>query len=906
MSLIKAISLFLLSCVAALMPHDAHAQGRVKKLVFQDCKEARLEMAKLQAAEKTEFISYLGRVLRMKAGVAAETMPDSAIPNFNLGQPSPVNDVLRGSNMLQILDPARESEAKQCSLELLLELAPESFVTVPDMVEVSQDLSLSGELRNALETAIWALLTRVKSEPAYSIDEKFFSRMIAQLTSEAYGYFAANVLIELHQRSIPSLLNALSSPDRKSRDRVNDVLLRIDSSGDTIGPEILPLMSSGDDDLRVRAAALLAKLDGFYPKSLPAVIAQLDDPSPEVQRAAYHALGTAFSNTEIRGTLALPQESLATLVEEFKKPSPEHRLLLENALSVELLRVPASRAAVLELARDPDPDLRAHAFHLLGTVSEANEEIADALIDGAFDKSAVAKIAALEALGAIDFHSDEKAGALLKVLKTNASEKDVNLKQSVILYAAASVEKLTVTPSMARLSPYFIEALSFRDSGGLTMIGAKPVSAKNAIQALVHIGGDVVSPLVKALKDDDSLVRGRAVEVLAQIGNLERGNVKLLVHMLNDPDEHVRSVAVDVLPRFGAPIESEVRKGLSWKDPGSQLAAARVLLALNQRDPALTTIFRDNFAKAGCAQKLQLLDDLLKSDEQFRQKSQSSLLECMGSQGTDLNFVLDALRKTAPLDEVSSNRLLELIQDKKFARTLQLQFIERARELGVPAASLVEALKNLLKVSDNSQKNRIVPMLGSFGPAAAAAVEQLKDIASDKSQEQILRSRAEIALQQIDPKSDDPEKFFAAQIRGDSAQQALMVLSESKAEIAVPILAAILRDSPAELKAQVISLIGRFDIPNPGLVDQLAKFLDDSDPRVRFQATVAVLKLNPDPKLAEAPLRRELVGKFSRELLEEKFPEAVRSILVQVSSQPKSFVEGRAADELLRRLEKNR
>ena len=105
-----------------------------------------------------------------------------------------------------------------------------------------------------------------------------------------------------------------------------------------------------------------------------------------------------------------------------------------------------------------------------------------------------------------------------------------------------------------------------------------------------------------------------------------------------------------------------------------------------------------------------------------------------------------------------------------------------------------------------------------------------------------------------------------------------------------------------EKKPAVISFMGRFPDQAIQLKPTLVAAANGGEPLLRFQATLALLRIDPHAAEVMPALRRELVGRFGAQLLSEKLPQAVTEILKQILDSPTSFVETQAAKRLLKKL----
>jgi HEAT repeat protein len=897
-SLISVGSIIQMLMIPALLftAVPAYAQSQLKKLVLENCNEAEKQLGQLKAEDRAEFISYLVRVMKMKTSVPGELLPDTGLPNIGSNL-----EGIRGGGIWHIFEPSREKEAKQCAAKLAAQI-PGAVTAIPSMIEAVQDETDSAELREDIQQAAWTIVLNVEQDAAADVDEKTLAALIDQLDKPSARYFARNVLVELHAKSLPRLLRELNSPDPRRRDEIDNVLLLIDSSGGLIGPAILDLLNSGDDELRQHASKLLSNLDGFYQISLPILIGKLDDPSPNVENAVFHALAVIFSEPHRLSGIVLTDELLKRLLREFQKPDREHRDVLERGLRGLAPAVPESLPQLLSLADSEDDDLRLRALRIVIQLDKPSDEVVNTVIQALYDRSLAVRLTALQGLGANSYRFEDKASALVRILKSNSAERDPSIRQIVILQASATVSRLPVNQSIVRLIPYFIDALSFHDTVRQLSAAGEDVpvlSAHVAIDALRHIGKEAINPCLKALKDDDPLTRRRAIEVLGSVAAGEASVARQVVDMLKDADPQVRGAALDALPKMTVDISDEVRKGLVWKNAEQQSAAARLMLKLGVSDPRIADILRDNFARAACSGKLALVDDLVRVDQEYRSKVQPFLLECLRDESVDPLQVFATLQNLLPLQRSVAEQMLKVLQERPFARNIELRLIEKANTLGIDKKALSALLLELLDERDNSVKNHVLQILGEVGPGAKDAVPALKTLAENQDAEPILRDRAMLALVQIDPTAENTVEFFEKQFESEDFEQVISALGESSADVAVPILGGVLKTLPPERKASAVKLIGKFGTKAKVLSDEVSALLHSDDPKLRYRTTVALLKMEADPAVVEPALRRELLGKFGRELLEEKLPQSVKPVLENIIQQPASFVEGRAAAELL-------
>lgn len=891
--------LFLLMFVVFAAPSSALAQGKLKKLVFEDCAAAKVEAATLAPEKITELCSYLSRVLTMQLGVSGELMPD-APPTGSPGAPI---DTLHGTNLWNLFEPSREKEAKQCALDLLVEKGDACAVILPELLPLLDRPLLSSDLGAGLEAAIWKVTLAVKASGA-ALDPKWYFTLLSYAGNDDYGFMASNILMELHERSLPHLMSALTSTDSRRREAAQSVLFRVDREGDVVGAGLLTLLESGDDDVRMKAVKLLARLPKTYPESVPRLLGRLGDPSPTVQSAVYEALDRILQTPQLP---AIPRNETQSdlLIRAFEKGPVEHRPVLERALRVLLDPSPASLDRLTGLAHSADDDLRERSLRILAPAVSTQPSLLPLYYEALYDRVPAVRLVALNVIASDSAKAEEKANALLKMLKSNSSERDLAGKTLLLSAAAVAVRSLPITPTTVRMTPYFVEALALRaDPSSSGTARELPGADSEAAKTLVHMGKEVVPPVSKALRDQDALVRRRAVYVLSRITPVERATAKLLVFMLRDADPGVRKEAEDAVRALGGEIVPEVRKGLTWKEPEGQLAAAQVLLALGERDAEVERVFRDGFSRASCGEKLALVKSLVSLGGDYREKVQPFLVDCALDDGNDQVAVFDALLGLTPLKESVVEQLAKLLKERRLPRVVQLQLLERAGRLGVPPVGVVEVLREMLKEKDNAVRKLLLGLVPDLGEAGKSALPELKAIVESREEEAILRDKAALAIATLAPEAIDWQRFFLKELEGETPQWAASAVAQLDSDKAIPLLDRALKELPVDRKEVVLGIIAKLGERAAPLRDDLLKLLADGDPTLRYRAFVALLHVEPANVELLPALRRELIGRYGFEIDPKDISPAIEPLLQTILAAPTSFVERRAAESLLERMKR--
>ncbi|MGQ9896086.1 MAG: HEAT repeat domain-containing protein [Acidobacteriota bacterium] len=306
--------------------------------------------------------------------------------------------------------------------------------------------------------------------------------------------------------------------DREARRRVMEELGR---SGDE--RQVVPLSEAlrGDRDFLVRSAAAEALGNLKSDLGAPALIAALDDVSPDVRAAAALALAR----------LGQPQ-GILPLRRRLQDAEPVVRSAVAQALGKL-----GDRQALPELVKclaDTEPEVRTSAAEALGALgqSEAVEPLLRALGD---DNLYVRSRAAL-ALGTLG------APRAVLAVKELLLDKERTVRASAAEALGRFRDRQAVLP--------LLEVLRDRE----------PVVRQNAAFALGKIGDETAAEgLMDALRDEDARVRARAVDALGALAVPH--TLEAIVDTLRDGDPLVRTLSVQALGNFkdGRAVEALIQ-----------------------------------------------------------------------------------------------------------------------------------------------------------------------------------------------------------------------------------------------------------------------------------------------------------------------------------------------------------
>lgn len=905
-SLVPALVLLINFCA---LPHPASAEPEIKRNVIKNCPAALEQLPQVPPEQKDELLSYLGRILETPSNALQQLMEESTPPLPQPGNLAAPRDPFKGSVWLSF-DPSREIEAKRCAVELLVKSAPLSFEFVPEISILAEDKTLPGEFRNYLSDSAWSITTAAAKDDTYNVPVEVLNWVYDQLTT-ASSYFAENVLIELHRRTVPYLLEQLKSADYPKRQKVREVLLRIDSDGSLIGPRLLDLLDSGDAELRQFIVDLLGELPGFYAQSFAPLIRRSADPALEVREAVYDALEKIFPPVSGEKQFSAAPEAIAALISELQKPLLRHRPIVERALlQLNAVNMPAVQDQLALLTQSIDADLRLLSLRLLAGVRSPKPDLLLIFYKAEYDSSLLVRLAAIDALGKRPERAEEVTASFLRLLKSNISTLDELAKQQTVLKVAQAAASLPVVRNTPALIPYFVEALGFeklRLPGTLEAAVENEAAGNQAVAALSHLGAPAINPVLKVLQARNAVRPRFAVQaliLLPRLTPLDRSAVKTVVSMLKDSNPDVRSQAQRSIKTIGKPAEPELERALDWKEPEARYAAAAILTELGDKNAKTTAVLEEAFERSQCLQKIEIAPAVsqLLAPEQRSEAPALLLIHCLGDESVDRNDLFGALTAFSPLTSAAAAELVKTAKAAKDAPALELEIAEQRGRFGITDDLILQMLSEIIDGTDNAVRAKALEQVGELGAAAAAASGKLKAIYDNSDEEIAVRHAALGSLIKIDPAALNYAQILTDELEGEHfhwAQEAMVKIGPEKA---LPVLMKALNDLSIDKKYRALRPLGRLGEAAKPAADEVSKLLNNSFGSLQYHALVTLLRIDPQrPEIVPA-LRREIRSANLKRLAAEKLPPSAQTALESIAQSRDNFVECRAAEDLLQKI----
>ena len=432
--------------------------------------------------------------------------------------------------------------------------------------------------------------------------------VLADSTNQSQGHwnYAISALVELKadaRPALPRLIELVKTPNYYSHD-LNLVLTNIGTPAvgplleilqsttlpvgsysyetavvalGTLGPPaakaVLPLLSSRDATIRIRAIRVVSALGTHAKDAVPKLVEAIHDPS--VRAAALQALGNL-------GGLARP--AVPRLIELAKDRDFNLRLLsLQTLASIR----PDAKEVVplcLPLLRDPNASVRQAALQLLAAVAPEHRAILPATLKFLDDPDT--RVAALHVIGAMGPAGAKAVPQIAKLL----DDPHEDPKQRA-LYTLSQIG-----PAAKSAAPALFALLASSDAN----------TVQAAANALRNIEPDAKSSLPKLIAFLEKSKDYSAVPILAllaEYGQAARTAFPTVLAILEDPTRlpQVRATAAFALSRISpARAKKEalppMRKLLAL--PDQRLTVAEAIFQTDDTDKEAIAVFESQLGRA--------------------------------------------------------------------------------------------------------------------------------------------------------------------------------------------------------------------------------------------------------------------------------------------------------------------
>ena len=496
-----------------LISAAVRAEVNVKTLLAEDCARVLSSMPALDQKEKEELLAIVVLSLTLPPYPADRHATQDVIPPLRMGALDGASAGSTIPELLSLFDPQRDSKTKSCALEVLDAAGTSATSVLPELVQLAGKRLLivtNLTLQEKLEETILQIALSASHGKQTSQDTGWYARLIEQLEGDG-ARLARAVLVELHEQALPVLLQTLAIPKRERRRVILGILADLDPIGKEIGPKLLALLVSGDEELRIMILNLLAALSGSYASSAQSIVKALDDPAAEVSVAALEALDRMSDLSS--GPINLSQAECEILLRVLEEKSAVSRDVVGRFLSAYGGHIMGLFDGLLPLLERGDADLKARIVLLLGRVFGAEAETEGKLVELIDSNDQELQRSAIMAL-AYSTRRDRVVAHFLKFLKRNAARADATHKRQMVSWVAEALAVLKPGSEILPALPYFVEALSNERKNGARESELRIA----ALETVVVDMGKAAAPQLKGIiKRGSSAERVVASRALAKI-----------------------------------------------------------------------------------------------------------------------------------------------------------------------------------------------------------------------------------------------------------------------------------------------------------------------------------------------------------------------------------------------------
>ncbi|NEO48366.1 MAG: NACHT domain-containing protein, partial [Moorea sp. SIO4A3] len=343
------------------------------------------------------------------------------------------------------------------------------------------------------------------------------------------------------------------------------------------------------------------------------------------------------------------------------------------------------------------------------------------------------------------------------------------------------------------------------------------VVREKAVEALGNFGNSsetVVNALLARLMDDNSVVRGRAAEALGKLGNSSERVVNALLAGLKDDDSVVRGRAADTLGKLGNSSETVINALLAGLQDDDYFVRWRAAEALGKLGNSSETLVNTLLAK-------------LKDDNY---DVRGSAAQALGKLGNSSETVINAL-------------LPRLMDDESYVRWTAAEALGK---LGNSSETVVNALLPRLMDDESYVRVRAAEALGNLGNSSETLVNALLPRLMDDNS--VVRGGAALALGTLGNNSETVVSALLPQLMDDdygvrtNAALALRNLGNSSETVVNALLARLMDDNSVVLGGAALAL-GTLGNSSEDVVNALLALLKDDDYYVRGGAAEALGQL---------------------------------------------------------------
>jgi HEAT repeat protein len=574
------------------------------------------------------------------------------------------------------------------------EAVPKLIIAAGDVDEQvrSSAVTALGEIGRGAEAAVPMLVRRLlETQSGTEIDSAQFA------------------LVGIGRTAVPELVNRLLHDDKANKFRLVETLGRFGSDAESAVPAILAeLEAAGPRPSYIRS--LIETLGRIGPGATPA--------APALARIVAERFSDGPQPNEMLGPLIVAlsrigEPPVAILIERLSNRDPELRQLAAELLGKIGPRAKASTeklAAIIDNRREPG--CRTAAAIALSRIDPDSARVVPALI-GAIDEDPARAIRALIDLGPRAAAAVPRLVALLGVDEKKVADPPSRL--ALLALAQIDPEGLQCLPAVIHAFESHIDETRACAAYALAEFGP---SARASVPSLVR--GFLAESETYSDDSIDAIHDGIAV-ALRQIGANPNFVVPTMISVLKNQQksDHHRNALI-ALAGYGPAAKAALPQLIAALDGRWRALAAEVLGRIGPDAAEALPALRAIIAKKDvAARRSEVLIAILRIDPASAKEVETALASIENFE--DRARIAGALGRTSPEGEGLTRRYLKAIDG----------WLEREN---------VDAVTRAIE--------RFVTILGSFGPAAHAAIPRLSSLLTHK--DRAIRLAARDALARIE------------------------------------------------------------------------------------------------------------------------------------------------------------
>ncbi len=365
--------------------------------------------------------------------------------------------------------------------------------------------------------------------------------------------------------------------------------------------------------------------------------------------------------------------------------------------------------------------------------------------------------------------------------------------------------------------------------------------------------------LIKALQDEDAIVRATVPSPLARSGLKAKKLVPLLIGLLQDDASAVRLATSRALLRIPP---SQTVPGLidllDGDNAEAAFASARLVARIGGRAKAAVPALIRAAARIEDTSEDAALSKAL---GKFGKDAAASLIATLRNPKTDDKSVEGLQAAIAAVGKVAVPGLIESLDDK--SSTIRKRATGALARVGPPAAPAREALTKILDDENAKLRANAARALGAIGSESKPSAPALRKLLEDEDRD--VRAAAVFALGGIGLEASELIPVFRKTIGDEylpirlSATQGLATLGED-ANPALPQLIERLDDSDARIRGIAADAIRGIGIAAKPAVPKLLEHLESDEESVRAKVIEALAVFGDASKDAVGPLTEVAAG----------------------------------------------